>query len=301
MSWILLSICSAIVLGVYDLLKKLAVRDNAVPPVLFFGVFTGAFCWCTLRLLTPALPTGWQEGLAVDPLSAGDHAFLLGKGILVSGSWIFGYFALKHLPITIAGPIRSTAPIWTILFAVLLMGEMPNAWQWGGVFMILIAFYAFSLLGRAEGIVFHRDKWVYFLIVATVLGAFSALYDKFLLQTVGIRVATLQFWFSIYLVVVMAPFALYWRFGMKTRSQFQWRWVIPAVGVGLLVADAFYFLAIAQDDALISVISPVRRTSVVIGFLGGILILQEKKNVSRKAFALALMLAGVLLLNWKGQ
>lgn len=301
MSWILLSICSAVVLGIYDLLKKLAVRENAVPPVLFFGVLTGAICWCALRIFTPWLPSDWQEGLSIDPLSGLEHLYLFGKGVLVSGSWIFGYFALKHLPITIAGPIRSTAPIWTILFAVLLMEEMPNGWQWGGVLMILVAFYAFSLLGRAEGIVFHRDKWVYFLVVATVLGALSALYDKFLLQTVGIRVATLQFWFSIYLLVVMTPFVLFWRYGMKTRSEFQWRWVIPAVGVGLLVADAFYFLAIAQEDALISVISPVRRTSVIIGFLGGILILKERNNVPRKALALALMLAGVILLNWKGQ
>ena len=157
MSWIFLSICSAIVLGVYDLLKNLAGRNNAVPPVLFFGVLTGAVCWCALRLLTPLLPDEWQDGLLIDSLSWSEHAYLFGKGVLVSGSWIFGYFALKHLPITIAGPIRSTAPIWTILFAVLLMGEMPGGWQWTGVLIILIAFYGFSLLGRAEGIHFYRD------------------------------------------------------------------------------------------------------------------------------------------------
>lgn len=301
MSWIFLSILSAIVLGIYDLLKKLAVRGNAVPPVLFFGVLTGAAFWLLLRLTTPALPVEWQAGLLIDSLSAQEHFYLFGKGVLVSGSWIFGYFALKHLPMTIAGPIRSTAPIWTILFAVLLMGEMPTPWQWGGVALILVAFYAFSLLGKAEGIVFHRDKWVYFLIVATVLGAFSALYDKFLLQTIGIRVATLQFWFSIYLVVVMFPFFLAWRYGMKTRTPFEWRWVIPAVGIGLLIADAFYFLAIAQDDALISVISPIRRTSAIVGFIGGVWILKERHSIARKGFALALMLVGVILLNWKGQ
>ncbi|MDF1825558.1 MAG: EamA family transporter [Verrucomicrobiales bacterium] len=301
MSWILLSVMSAVVLGLYDLLKKMAVKENAVPPVLFFGVVTGAGCWLLLRLLTPLLPMTWQNGLSIDALTAAEHGFLFGKGVLVSGSWIFGYFALKHLPMTIAGPIRSTAPIWTILFAVLLMGEMPTPWQWGGVCLILAAFYAFSLLGKAEGIVFHRDKWVFFLLVATVLGAFSALYDKFLLQTLGIRVATLQFWFSVYLVAVMLPFVLIWRYGMRVRTPFEWRWMIPAVGVGLLIADAFYFLAIAQDDALISVISPIRRTSVIIGFIGGVWILRERHSVAKKGFALALMLAGVILLNWKGQ
>ena len=105
------SFCSALVLGVYDLLKKLAVRNNAVPPVLFFGALTGMLVWCALRLITPWLPTAWQAGLAIDPLTWREHAFLFGTGALVSASWIFGYFALKHLPITIAGPVRSSAPL----------------------------------------------------------------------------------------------------------------------------------------------------------------------------------------------
>ena len=301
MSWVLLSVCSALVLGVYDLLKKLAVRNNAVPPVLFFGALTGMLVWCALRLLTPWLPTVWQAGLAIDPLTWREHAFLFGKGVLVSASWIFGYFALKHLPITIAGPIRSSAPLWTILFAVSFLGEKPAPIQWLGVGMILVAFYGFSLLGRAEGIRFHRDKWVGCLIVATLLGAMSAVYDKVLLQNLGLRVATLQFWFAVYLVVVMLPFVLVWRFGLKEadRGTFEWRWMIPAVGVGLLVTDSLYFAAIASEGALISVISPIRRTSAMVGFFGGILILKERHNLRWKAVTLLLMIAGVAVLNWK--
>ena len=301
MSWVLLSVCSALVLGVYDLLKKLAVRNNAVPPVLFFGALTGMLVWCALRLITPWLPTAWQAGLAIDPLTWREHAFLFGKGALVSASWIFGYFALKHLPITIAGPVRSSAPLWTILFAVFFLGEKPTPIQWLGVGMILVAFYGFSLLGRAEGIRFHRDKWVACLIVATLLGAMSAVYDKVLLQNLGLRVATLQFWFAVYLVVVMLPFVLVWRFGLKEadRGTFEWRWMIPAVGVGLLVTDSLYFAAIASEGALISVISPIRRTSAMVGFFGGILILKERHNLRWKAVALLLMIAGVAVLNWK--
>ena len=301
MSWVLLSVCSALVLGVYDLLKKLAVRNNAVPPVLFFGALTGMLVWCALRVITPWLPPAWQAGLAIDPLTWREHAFLLGKGVLVSASWIFGYFALKHLPITIAGPVRSSAPLWTILFAVCFLGEKPTFIQWLGVCMILAAFYAFSLLGRAEGIRFYRDKWVGCLVAATLLGAMSAVYDKLLLQELGLRVATLQFWFAVYLVVVMLPFLLLWRFSLKEsdRGKFVWRWMIPAVGIGLLVTDALYFAAIASEGALISVISPIRRTSAMVGFLGGVFILGERRQVGWKAAALLLMIAGVVVLNWK--
>jgi len=299
MSWIGLSICSALVLGIYELLKKLAVRENAVPPVLFFGVLTGAAIWGTLRIITPALPVAWQEVLQVDPLTMHEHLFLFGKGVLVSASWIFGYFALKHLPITLAGPIRSSAPLWTVLLAVLVLDESPGPWQWLGIGIILTAFYAFSLIGRTEGIVFHRDKWFACLILATLLGAVSAIYDKYLLQSVALGVATVQFWFSIYLLVVMTPFVLVWRFGLRDRGRFEWRWIIPLVGIGLLITDALYFAAIASDGALISVISPIRRTSVLVGFIGGIILLKERRNIGWKSASLALMLLGVIVLNWK--
>jgi len=301
MSWILLSVCSAVVLGIYDLLKKTAVRNNAVPPVLFFGVATGATCWLFLRCITGLLPDSWQAALSIDPLTASEHGLIFAKSILVSASWICGYFALKHLPITLAGPIRSTAPLWTILFAIVFMGETPSGGQWFGISIILVAFYYFSLLGKAEGIDFRRNRWIACLIAATLIGAACALFDKYLLQSLGMRVATMQFWFSIYLVVVMLPFVLVWRFGLKDRGTFEWRWMIPAVGIGLLIADAFYFAAIAQEGALISVISPVRRTSVIIGFFGGVWLLKERRNVKWKLISLVLMLIGVLFLNWKGQ
>lgn len=299
MSWVLLSVSSAVVLGIYELLKKLAVRDNAVPPVLFFGVLTGAVTWLLLRIATPLLPVPWHDALSVAPLTLAGHAFLFAKAVLVSASWVFGYFALKHLPLTIAGPIRSTAPLWTILLAVLLLGESPGLWQWIGIAIILTAFYGFSLLGRVEGIVIHRDKWFACLILATLLGAVSAIYDKYLLQSLGLGVATLQFWFSIYLAVVLFPFVLIWRLALKDRGRFEWRWMIPVVGIALLIADAFYFAAIASDGALISVISPIRRTSVIIGFLGGVFVLKERLNLGWKSLCLGLMLAGVILLNWK--
>jgi len=300
MSWLALALLSAFVLGIYELLKKLAVRDNAVLPVLFAGVLTGALAWLILRGLTPLLPTSWQPGLAVDPLSPREHLAILAKGFLVAASWVCGYAGLKHLPITVAGPIRSTAPLWTILLAVAFFDEWPAPAQWLGVLLILVAFFLFSRFGKAEGIVFHKNRWIYCIVAATALGAISSLYDKYLLQSLDIRVATLQFWFSIYLVMAMILPMLWWS-RQGRLGTFQWRWTIPAVGLGLLVADALYFAAIAQEGALISVISPVRRTSVIIGFAAGVLFLGERKALGRKIFALALMLAGVAWLQWAGR
>jgi len=299
MSWIALSICSALLLGFYDLAKKHALRENAVLPVLFFGIVTSAAVWLPFVLWSHLAPESFPSAqFLVTPLAAHEHVLLFLKSALVAGSWIFGYFALKNLPLSIAGPIRATGPLWTILLAVFLMGESPSGWQWVGIAIVLAAFYAFSFVGKLEGIHFTRDKWVGYMIAATLIGACSAIYDKFLLQTALIEPATVQAWFSLYLVVVMAPFYLLWLRGAWPRGRFEWRWSIPLIGLLLLSADFLYFTAIAQEDALISVISPIRRTAVVVTFLGGIF-LHKELNFRPKAACILALLVGIALIKIK--
>tara|TARA_R100000027_G_scaffold11508_1_gene8203 strand:- start:323 stop:1231 length:909 start_codon:yes stop_codon:yes gene_type:complete len=299
MSWIVLSILSAVILGFYDLAKKNALRENAVLPVLFFGILTSGLVWIPFIAWSAISPGSYPaKDFLVDSLSPHQHGLLFLKSCLVAFSWIFGYFSLKHLPLSIAAPIRSTSPLWTILLAVTFMGESPSAWQWVGIGIVLSAFYAFSLVGKLESIEFHRNKWVLFMVAATLLGAVSSIYDKYLLQEAAIRPASVQAWFSVYLIVVMLPFMVLWRKGVWQTGEFFWRWSIPMIGILLLAADFLYFTAISQEGALISVISPIRRAAVVIPFLGGIL-LHKEKNFRPKAICIVALLAGVILIQLK--
>ncbi len=89
------------------------------------------------------------------------------------------------------------------------MPEAPSRLQWIGVIIILGSFDAFSLIEKREGIRFYRNKWVWFMVGATILGACSSVYDKFLLlQQNYLAPATVQSWFSIYLVAALSPFYL---------------------------------------------------------------------------------------------
>ncbi|MFW6354456.1 MAG: EamA family transporter, partial [Verrucomicrobiota bacterium] len=233
MTWIVLSLVSALVLGLYDLAKKHAVADNAVLPVLFFSNLASALVWLGLMAAEPFLPAAAQ----VQPLGGFEHLQLFAKAALVGSSWICAYFALKHLPVSIVGPIRATGPAWTIVGAVLLFAERPSGQQWFGMALTLVSFVGLSFAGRKEGIRFHRDGWVGLVIVATLLGAASGLYDKFLLGSGRFSPATVQAWFSIYLTVFFAPLAYGWKRQWWPRSPFRWRWSIPGIGLLLLVAD----------------------------------------------------------------
>jgi len=235
--------------------------------------------------------------LFVESLSPQEHGFLFAKSALVGASWTCAFFALKRLPITIATPIRASSPLWTILIAFLFMGERPSVTQWMGVAVILFSFFVFTFVGKLDGIQFHRDKGIALMIVATLLAACSALYDKYLLQNLGFTASTVQAWFSIYLVPVMIPMATYWFFVQRKQAPFQWRWTIPCIASCLLVADYLYFSAVGLDGSMISLISPVRRVSVVVAFIGGFFIFGEQ-NLKPKAICTAMMLAGIWLLSF---
>ncbi len=234
----------------------------------------------------------------MSPLVQRRCRFVFAKSALVGASWTLALFALKHLPLSIASPIRATSPLWTTLVAVLLLGERPTVIQWTGMLLIMFAFTSFSNVGKLEGIHIGTNRWVVYMVAATLLGSLSALYDKFLLQHMAISPVTVQAWFSIYLVPVMLPLALRWYWHDRALQPFSWRWTIPAIAITLLIADFLYFYALSDPSALLAIVSPLRRTSVIIPFVFGIVILSEK-NCRRKACLIAIMLCGVALVGYK--
>lgn len=297
MSWIVLSLFSAVFLGLYEIAKKSAARDNAVPPVLLCQVLAAAALWIPLIVCSQFFPQRIPvEQLRVDPIDGAGHALLFAKSVLAGSSWIFALFGLKHLPISIAAPIRSSSPVWTILIATFFLQERPDLRQWCGVIVVLTAFLAFSLVGRREGIRFIRNRWVGFMIIATLLGALSAIYDKYLLQQLNLRPATVQAWFSVYLIAVMLPLTAYWYVRDRKRAPFEWRGMILLIAIFLQISDFLYFTAIAEPDSLISVISPLRRSSVIVSFLAGIRYFGEL-HWRPKAVCIAGMLTGIILLS----
>ncbi len=293
MSWIHATLLSALCLGLYDLSTKHAVRENAVLPVLFFANVCSAAVWLSLMMLDRAdgsLPALFQ----VAALTWAQHVQLASKSLLVGTSWLCTYFAIKHLPLSLASPIRSTGPMWTLLGALLVLGERPSALEFIGVAITLVSFVGLSLAGAHEGIHFHRNKWIGWLVAGTLLGAGSGLYDRFLLHHQGFTAATVQAWFSIYLALFFLPLVLAWKFRLWSRHEFHWRWSIPLVSLGLLAADFLYFNALRDPDAMVALVSSMRRGSTLVAFAGGIWLFREK-NVWKKLPAALGILTGIVI------
>ena len=294
MDWIAATLVSAFMLGCYDLSTKHAVRDNAVLPVLFFANVCSATVWAVLMAWPSFLPGQLPPAFHVAPLTFFQHAQLLLKSTIVAGSWICSYFAVKHLPMSIAAPVRATGPMWTLLGAVLLLGERPSWLEGLGIVITLGSFVGLSLAGRREGIHFHRDKWIGFLFAGTLLGTVSGLYDKFLLGHAGFNAATVQCWFSIYLATLFLPLAIGWKFRWWQRHEFHWRWSILTVSLFLLCADFLYFDALRNPEALVSLVSSLRRGSTLVAFAGGLFLFHEKNGLAKLPAVIGVVI-GIIL------
>ncbi len=294
MPWIAASLVSAFFLGCYDLSKKHALRDNAVVPVLFLATVCGALVWTPLLLLGRASPGLLPAAFVPAALTPTQHAMVFLKSIIVASSWAFTYFGIKHLPLSLASPIRATGPLWTLAGALVVLGERPSWLENAGILLTLASFWGLSVLGRSEGVHFHRNKWVGCMISGTLLGAVSGLYDKHLLGRSGLSAAQVQAWFTLYLPVVMAPLALGWWRRWWPRNEFHWRWSIPFIALSLLVADYVYFDALRDPHALVSVVSSLRRGSTLVAFAGSIWIYREARGLAKLPAVLGIV-AGIVL------
>lgn len=288
--WLLLAFCSAALLGFYDVFKKKSLSNNAVLPVLALNTLFSSIIFIPFILLSHFAPQMLQDSIFYVPDSGGweVHKFILLKSFIVLSSWAFGYFGMKHLPLTIVGPINATRPVMTLVGAMLIFGERLNLYQWIGVFMAVISFFMLSRSGKKEGIDFKHDRWIWFVVLAAVLGAVSGLYDKYLMGRFNNM--QVQAWYNIYQLFMMGGVLMFlWWPKRKTSTPFRWDWCIILISVFLSAADFVYFYALSMEDSMISIVSMVRRGSVVVSFLFGAMMFHEK-NLKSKAIDLLLVL-----------
>ena len=306
--WLLLAFVSATFLGFYDTSKKASLKNNAVLPVLLLNTVFSTLIFSPF-LVDYATGAEWFTGTILDtapyagkPLEAEvnliqAHLYIILKAFIVLSSWIFGYFGLKHLPLTLVGPINATRPVLVLVGAMLIFGERLNIYQWTGVLLAILSIYMMSRAGKKENIDFKNNKWIWCVAIATIMGAVSGLYDKYIMKSFSPMFV--QSWFNLYQMIIMTVICgLLWYPKRHQTTPFRWSWAIPLISIFICIGDFAYFTSLNDPDSMISVVSLVRRSSVIISFACGALIFKER-NLKAKALDLVLILLGMAFI-WIG-
>ena len=298
--WLILAFISAALLGFYDTSKKASLKDNAVLPVLLLNTVFSTLIFSPF-LLDHLIGGGWFAGTPLDSsvsaFTTRAHLLVFVKAIIVLSSWILGYFGLKHLPLTLVGPINASRPVLVLVGAMLIFGERLNIYQWAGVLLTILSIYIMSRAGKKENIDFKSNRWIWCVAGATLLGAVSGLYDKHIMRS--LNPIFVQSWFNLYQMVMMTVIcAFLWYPRRHQGTPFRWSWAIPLISIFICMADFAYFSALHDAGSMISVVSLVRRSSVIISFACGAIIFKER-NLKAKALDLGLILLGMAFI-WIG-
>lgn len=293
--WLLLAFLSATLLGFYDVSKKAALKDNAVLPVLLLNTLFSTLIFSPV-ILDGLTGAGWFKGTMFDTSDVTGnlkaHLLVIIKSVIVLTSWIAGYFGIKHIPITIVGPINATRPVLVLVGAMIFFGERLNWCQWVGVILSILSIYLMSRSSKKENIDFTRNKWMLFVAIGTIMGAVSGLYDKFIMQELS--PIFVQSWFNFYQLIMMGIVCMAaWYPTRKKTTPFHWSWAIPLIAIFVAAADFAYFNALTRPEAMISVVSLIRRGSVLISFACGVIIFKER-NLKAKVLDLLLILIGMV-------
>ena len=285
--WIILAIASSLCLGIYDIFKKLSLNGNNVLTVLFLNTLFGTL------LMSPVWASAIADGSFGFGGNLAGHAFIAVKSLIVLSSWVMGYYAVKHLPLTITGPVNATRPILVLVGALFIFGERLNLLQWLGIILGFCSLFFVSRLGKKEGFSIRHSRWLWLIMGATVMGAVSGLYDKYLLRIYD--PLQVQAWYSLYQCIIMGAAILIIKRTSAENTPFVWRWTIPCIAVFLTVADIAYFYSLSLPGSMISVVSMIRRGSVLVSFAYGVIALHEK-NVKLKLIDLSVLLVGLICL-----
>jgi len=106
----------------------------------------------------------------------------------------------------------------------------------------------------------------------------------------------LQFWFCWYTILILILIlSITWFPYANKRKEFTWRWSIVAVGILLQAADYFYFKALQDPEALIMLLSAIKRSQILIAVVVGGLVFKEK-NKRKKLVPLVGIMIGVFLI-----
>ena len=303
--WLILAFVSATFLGFYDTAKKASLKGNAVLPVLLLNTvfstlifspflvdYIGGFGWFTGSFLDTAPFSGSTTDSVLQA-----HLLVVLKAFIVLSSWICGYFGLKQLPLTIVGPINATRPVLVLVGAMLIFGERLNLYQWIGVILAIGSVFLMSRAGKKENIDFKSNKWVWCVGLATLMGVISGLYDKFIMTSLSPMFV--QSWFNFYQMLIMTAICgLLWYPKRHQSTPFQWRWTIMLISIFICIGDFAYYTSLNDPDSMISVVSLVRRSSVIISFACAVIFFKER-NLKAKLLDLALLLTGMAFI-WIG-
>ena len=214
------------------------------------------------------------------------------RGFLGTTSMGLGFASLAYLPLPEVTAIGYTAPLLTVIFAAMFLGEEVRLFRIScvglGMLGVLIVVYPRLTVLSADAAGHAEAFGAMLVLCAAVFAALAQVFVRKLVDTE--KTPAIVFWFSVTascLALITLPFG----------------WVIPTpfeamllVGAGLLGGVGQIFLTSSYREADASLVAPFDYASMLFALLFGYFIFAETPSLTTLAGAGIVMTAGILII-----
>ena len=300
MIWILLTLVYGLLKGGREISKKKAMDRNSVMEVLLIYTLIG------FLIVVPRAP----HAMGMEPYQYG---LVLIKSFSIFLAWMMGFYALKHLPVSLYGVLDLSRVLLGTLMGVIVLHEVLLWNQLLGLALVAFGLLSlkFKFIGKretkketgdapeeeTEGSSENKDapegsrtKFVLLAFGSCILNSVSGLLDKILMK--DINSSQMQFWYMFFLLV------LYFLYVVITRTKISkgafkngWIWLMSIMFV---IGDASLFIANADPDSLVTVMTVVKQSACFVTILGGKFVFHEK-GIAYRLFCASIIFTGIVI------
>lgn len=288
-----LFLIAGIFLGTWDILKKIALKDEDVTSVLT------AYSILSFVLVCYEM----KNAVLID----GGTILLLGlKSLIIYVGWHLMFLAIQNLPISVITPFNTVTPLFSIILGILVLGEVLKPMQWVGIAIMFIAYYFISKVGKVEVTHIFRNKYFYYMVIGSIFNAITSLIDKIAIGQVTATITAqgldgdltssiVQVWFLFFMMIFYGITYLGRKYVKKENLKLKWNWSILGMSICIILADRIYFAGLNMPNTPISIAMPLRSISIVVSVLIGGLIFKEP-NLKKKVLCTGILILGILML-----
>lgn len=293
MIWILLTLLYGLLKGGREISKKKAMDKSSVMEVLLIYTLIG------FLIVVPRAP----HAMGMEPYQYG---LVLIKSFSIFIAWMMGFHALKHLPVSLYGVLDLSRVLLGMLLGVIVLHEVLLWNQILGLTLVVFGLMAlrFKVFGKrkaeeeaegsdvtssenaSEG---SRTKFVLLAFGSCVLNSVSALLDKILMK--DISSSQMQFWYMLFLLVLYSLYVVVTRTKIRKEAfKNGWIWLMSIMFV---IGDASLFIANADPNSLITVMTVVKQSACFVTILGGKFVFHEK-GIAYRLFCASIIFTGII-------
>ncbi|MBO4746745.1 MAG: EamA family transporter [Clostridiales bacterium] len=312
MIWILLTLVYGLLKGGREISKKKAMDRNSVMEVLLIYTLIG------FLIVVPRAP----HAMGMEPYQYG---LVLIKSFSIFLAWMMGFHALKHLPVSLYGVLDLSRVLLGTLLGVIVLHEVLMWNQILGLSLVALGLLAlrFNFFDKIREKHSHtadtkkednkdadaekmseiaedkesgdapegsRTKFVVLAFGSCVLNSVSGLLDKILMK--DINSSQMQFWYMLFLLALYSLYVLVTKTKIRKEAfKNGWIWLMSIMFV---IGDASLFIANANPDSSITVMTVVKQSACFVTILGGKFVFHEK-GIAYRLFCASIILIGIIM------